>query len=180
MQVGRELLYCVFALFGAVCALPALGQSKTHLEVGEVLRINQYLVAPDRKSFALLQTDGNLCVYAGDEPKNKGNQLWCSGSVRGNGSYFAQLRPDANLCIYRGAVPPADGREGSSIWCWGDKSYVGGRYVLRIEGPALIAYEYLAFPGNTAPRPPRQLWATRKAAVAGGVTPRENLFARKM
>ena len=151
MSLIRGLLYWLFAVLGAASALPAFALEKTH------------------KSHAVLQADGNLCVYLGDKPaKDPGQSLWCSGSARNTSSYYAQLRKDANLCIYRGVVPPADGREGSSIWCWGDKSQVGGRYVLRVEGAALCAYEFFAFSANTTPRPPRLLWASRKLNKLSG------------
>ena len=169
MSLIRGLLYGFLAWLGAASALPALALEKTHLEIGEVLQMRDYLVAPDRKSHAVLQADGNLCVYLGDKPaKDPGQSLWCSGSARNTSNYYAQLRKDANLCIYRGVVPPADGREGSSIWCWGDKSQVGGRYVLRVEGAALCAYEFLAFSANTTPPPPRLLWASRKLNKLSG------------
>ena len=171
MSLIRGLLYWLFAVLGAASALPAFALEKTHLEIGEVLQMRDYLVPPDHKSHAVLQADGNLCVYFGDKPAKDPGQsqsLWCSGSARNTSSYYAQLRPDANLCIYRGVVPPADGREGSSIWCWGYKTHVGGRYVLRVEGAALCAYEFFAFSANTTPRPPRLLWASRKLNKLSG------------
>lgn len=172
--VGSRVQLLISLLLGAICGagcvVPALAQPKTHLEIDDYLKVNDYLVAPDRKSFAILQPDGNLCVFGGDEPQRKRAQLWCSGSARNHGDYYAILGSDANLCIFRGSAPPAHGRSGSSVWCWGDKEQVGGRFFLRVEGAALIAYEFLAFPGNAAGRPPRQLWASRKGtktAVSG-------------
>ena len=152
----------LFAVFGTGFTLPALAQAKTHLEIDEYLKVNEYLVAPDRKSHAILQPDGNLCVFGGDEPKNKQAQLWCSGSSRSPGSYYAFLGSDANLCIFRGAAPPKHGKHGSSVWCWGDREPPGGRYFVRVEGGVICAYEILVIPGHTAPRPPRLLWASRK------------------
>jgi len=166
LRVQLLLGLLLFAAFGAGVTVPALAQAKTHLEIDEYLKVNDYLVAPDRKSHAILQADGNLCVFGGDEPKNKQAQLWCSGSARSPGSYYAILGSDANLCIFRGAAPPKNGKPGSSVWCWGDKEPPGGRFFVRVEGPALIAYEMLAFPGNAAPRPPRVLWASRKMPKA--------------
>ncbi len=179
MAVIRVRLYWFFTLLGAACALPALGQSKNqpkaHLEIGEYLQVNDYLVAADKKSFAVLQPDGNLCVFMGDQPKNKrGPSLWCSGSARNTGAYYAILGPDANLCVHRGAAPVANahanprGGGGSSIWCWGDKEFVGARYILKVEGAALCAYEVLASSGGTAQRPMRMLWASRKLTKLSG------------
>jgi hypothetical protein len=45
---------------------------------------------------------------------------------------------------------------------------VGGRYIVRVEGSALCAYEMLTFPGNKEPRPPRLLWASRKLNKLAG------------
>lgn len=180
MTVVRVLLYWFFVLLGAACALPALGQSqttpKTQLEIGEYLQVSDYLVAPDKKSFAVLQPDGNLCVFMGDQPKNKhGQSLWCSGSARNAGAYYAMLGADANLCVYRGAAPAASAnvRGGSSsIWCWGDKEAVGGRYILKVEGSAICAYEVLSYAGGTTQRPLRMLWASRKLNKLSGFAAR--------
>ena len=162
LRVQRLIGSLLFAVFGAGFTVPALAQAKTHLEIDEHLKVNEYLVAPDRKSHAILQPDGNLCVFGGDGPKNKQAQLWCSGSSRSPGSYYAFLGSDANLCIFRGAAPPKHGKHGSSVWCWGDREPPGGRYFVRVEGGVICAYEILVIPGHTAPRPPRLLWASRK------------------
>ena len=162
LRVQSLIGLLLFAVFGAGFTVPALAHAKNHLQIDEYLKVNEYLVAPDRKSHAILQPDGNLCVFGGDEPKNKQAQLWCSGSSRSPGDYYAILGSDANLCIFRGVAPPKNGKHGSSVWCWGDKERPGGRFFVRVEGPALIAYELLVFSGNAVPRPPRMLWASRK------------------
>jgi hypothetical protein len=182
MQNLRVLLYGFFAMLGAACAGSALAEGKTQLEVAQYLRVNDYLVAADRMSHAVLQPDGNLCVFRGAKPQS-GSQLgsqsgpksgqpaplWCSGSARSKGDYYAIFGADANLCINRGKAP-AEGREVSTVWCWGDKDVVGGRYVLRVEGAALCAFEMLVADGSAKPRPLRVLWASRKLNKLSGFT----------
>jgi len=184
MRNLRVLRYCLIAVCGVVCAAPAVAQPeppvRTQLEVAQYLMVNDYLVAADRMSHAVLQPDGNLCVFRGDRPQRaRSAPLWCSGSARSKGDYYAIFGADANLCINRGKAPAASGRDTnrdtrvtsvSSVWCWGDKSVVGGHYVLRVDGAALVALEMLALPSVSAQRPLRQLWASRKLNKLSGFT----------
>jgi hypothetical protein len=183
MRKLRVLLYCMTAMFGALSAAPGMAQPKvppkTQLEVGQYLMVNDVLVAADRMSYAQLLPDGNLCVFRGDKPpagspsgSKSGNPapLWCSGSARTRGDYYALFGADANLCINRGKGPGTAGPEASSVWCWGDKDQVGARYVLRVEGAALCAYEVMPAPGSAALRPVRMLWASRKLNKLSGFT----------
>lgn len=170
MRELRLLLYGFLVMSGAACALPALAEAKTQLEVAQYLMVNDYLVAPDGMSHAVLQQDGNLCVFRGAKPQpGKQASLWCSGSARSKGDYYAMFGADANLCVNRGKAPAAN-REVSTVWCWGDKEVVGGRYVLRVDGSALVAFEMLNVPAVSAQRPLRQLWASRKLNKLSGFT----------
>lgn len=71
-----------------------------------ILASGDYLVSNNRAFFAMMQDDGNLCVYRGAGPaSNKG--LLCSTLTHGLpiGNYFAIMQGDGNLCVYRGTGP---------------------------------------------------------------------------
>jgi hypothetical protein len=84
----------------------------------QTLATNEWLSNSLHTAFAIVQQDGNLCVYKGSSPENKQGVIWCSSSARPlqPGNYFAKLESDGNLCVYPGTseVP-----RGASIWCSG-------------------------------------------------------------
>lgn len=88
----------------------------SQLSVGQFLAVNDYLVSPGGKYFAIMQGDGNFCVYHGAGPQNQGAFVW--GSVQAekyepkNGVYFAIMQSDGNFCQYNGT--PAS--QGSFVW----------------------------------------------------------------
>jgi hypothetical protein len=54
---------------------------------------------------ALMQGDGNFCIYRGYDPGHAdANSLWCSGSWRGPGAYYVILQDDGDLRVYTGNV----------------------------------------------------------------------------
>jgi hypothetical protein len=64
---------------------------------------------PAEGMYLIMQTDGNLCLYAGT-PQASGPLLWQSGVTLGTGSYETRMQEDGNLCVYlSGLVNP--------IWC---------------------------------------------------------------
>lgn len=67
------------------------------------LKQGEYLVSPNKKYFLLMQDDGNLVLYPGSGPENKGAAIWNTGTsaAPGTESYMA-IQDDGNLVIYRG------------------------------------------------------------------------------
>jgi len=73
---------------------------------GGVLLTNQYIVSPTGKCFLIMQSDGNLVLYAGSGPNDNHGGLWAALTApKPIGSYFATLQTDGNLCIYKGTGP---------------------------------------------------------------------------
>jgi hypothetical protein len=100
------------------------------LSAGQFLGTGRYLLADNGAFFAVMQDDGNLCVYKGS-PADKKAFVWGSAQVGGyqtaGGSYFAAMQDDGNLCVYKGS--PADNKG----FLWGsvqDGGYqtAGGSY----------------------------------------------------
>lgn len=64
--------------------------------------------------FAIMQGDGNFCVYHGTGPgANIGGALWCAMSQHG-GPCFAAIQDDGNFCVYPGNPGAA---VGPALWC---------------------------------------------------------------
>lgn len=70
------------------------------------LATNQYLVSSNKRYFAIMQSDGNLCVYKGPDPSHNGGLAWAAGSESaGEDACFTVMQGDGNLCVYRGTDP---------------------------------------------------------------------------
>jgi hypothetical protein len=101
------------------------------LEVNKILGSNDYLVSNSGLFFAIVQSDGNFCVYRGSGPDNNHGRVWCAQSkARPAGPYFAIMQGDGNFCVYSG-TGPGDNRGG--VWCAQDKA--------RPEGPFFAAMQ---------------------------------------
>lgn len=62
--------------------------------------------APGGQFFAIMQSDGNFCVYKGTGPQD--NQGWVWGTqvtIPGGGRCFAIVEDDGSFCIYQGTGP---------------------------------------------------------------------------
>jgi hypothetical protein len=88
---------------------PGIGESpmsfteKLFLASGHSLSENEYLASPGKKFYAIMQKDGNFCVYRGSGPSDRKNFVW-ETNTPGTGPTFALLE-DGNFCIYRGTAP---------------------------------------------------------------------------
>jgi hypothetical protein len=101
------------------------------LTQGGYLTTNQYLVSPNGCFFAIIQGDGNFCVYRGSGPANNGGALWCCASkARAAGDYFVAMQADGNLCVYPGT--PAH-PTGGAVWCIADKARPAATYGLYMQ-----------------------------------------------
>lgn len=89
--------------------------SGTFLAPGEYLRVGEYLISPDKKFFAIMQADGNFCVYRGSDPLNQKNCIWATNTY-GNGPSFVVMQDDGNICVYKETGPQ---RQRDCTWASG-------------------------------------------------------------
>ncbi|RYZ81325.1 MAG: hypothetical protein EOO68_36015 [Moraxellaceae bacterium] len=75
------------------------------IALNQFLSTNDYLVSNNGAFFALMQGDGNLCVYRGTPDVNKGFLWGALSRSQPNGSYFTLMQGDGNLCVYKGTGP---------------------------------------------------------------------------
>ena len=86
----------------------------TFITLNQILATNDYLVSNNRAFFAIMQGDGNLCVYRGAGPAAQKGFLW--GALNHSqpaGNYYTIMQGDGNLCVYKGTP---DARQG---FVWG-------------------------------------------------------------
>jgi len=82
-----------------------------YLSLMEPLGVNGTLVSNNKKYFAIMQSDGNLCVYEGT-PGNQGRYVWGSQKTGPGGQFFTVVQADGNLCTYYGFL----GNQGNYLW----------------------------------------------------------------
>lgn len=79
--------------------------------LGADLTTNQYLTpadylrSPNGLFFAIMQADGNFCVYRGSSPTDSEGLLWNTGTTQSGGQFFAVMQADGNFVIYAGTGP---------------------------------------------------------------------------
>jgi hypothetical protein len=90
---------------------------------GQTLVVNQYLQSPGNRYFAIMQTDGNLCVYKGT-PQSMQGAVWCDNKTWSRGPFVTVMQADGNLCTYVGTPTVYQ----ANLWCSskvaGSPSYV--------------------------------------------------------
>ena len=97
------------------------------IATNQYLSIDDYLVSATRLFFAVMQGDGNLCVYRGSSPSDNRGFLW--GALKESqpgGQFFAVMQSDGNLCVYKG-TGPADNR--GFLWGALNESQPDGQFV---------------------------------------------------
>ena len=98
----------------------------SYLRVNESLEVNDYLVSPGRIFFAIMQSDGNFCIYKGTGPSDNRGFLWATNTLGVGGQFFATMQSDGNFCIYdrpeRGA--------GDVLWCSNTSQTPGEFYAI--------------------------------------------------
>jgi len=72
------------------------------IRVNEFLSVNDYIQSPNRVFFAIMQGDGNFCVYRGTGPDDNHGYLWGTQATGPGGQFFAVMQDDGNFCVYRG------------------------------------------------------------------------------
>jgi len=82
----RYLAFCCPFLAGAASAqqLP-----RSYLRTGDVMNTGQYMVSDNRAFYAVMQGDGNLCVYKGSGPGDTIGYLWCNMVTAPGGAFYA-------------------------------------------------------------------------------------------
>jgi hypothetical protein len=96
------------------------------LTVNDYLRTNDYLVSANGQFCAVMQSDGNLCVYEGT-PDNLGAFRWgWTDWSRNQDDYFTIMQSDGNLCVYWGSGPN-DNR--GHMWSAQTESQGEGQYL---------------------------------------------------
>jgi hypothetical protein len=124
----RVFLLVIAALF---VVPPALAQSKGQiLKISDYLKTGEYIVSQQKDHFAIMQGDGNFCVYKGTGPGDNKGYVWCSGKAPGKGQYFATMQGDANFCVYRGSGP-ADNK--GLVWCTMSNRGTSDRYYAMLD-----------------------------------------------
>ncbi|NJM40979.1 MAG: Vps62-related protein [Anaerolineae bacterium] len=62
--------------------------------------------APGGQFFAIMQSDGNFCVYKGTGPQDNQGWVWgTQATIPGGGQCFAVVEEDGSFCIYKGTGP---------------------------------------------------------------------------
>nr|WP_321396825.1 Vps62-related protein [uncultured Desulfobacter sp.] len=83
-----------------------MGEKGTLLRCGEYLQTNEYLVSENKLFFAIMQSDGNFCVYRGSGPSDNQGVLWAANKCSETKSdFFAIVQNDGNFCVYKGTGP---------------------------------------------------------------------------
>lgn len=89
---------------------PPSAHGRTLIGIGEVLRTNEYLVSVNKGFFAVMQSDGNFCVYKGSGPNDNRGFLWCSMVTAGGGGFYATQQSDGNSAPMSNRWRPGPGR----------------------------------------------------------------------
>jgi hypothetical protein len=108
----------------------------SYLQDGQYIIVGQYLVSPRALFFAVLQADGNFCVYAGSGPQDNvvGPALWCTGKT-GSGEFFAVMQTDGNFCVYPGTGPPGT----NALSCTGTIPGLEGNFFASLQDDGIFS-----------------------------------------
>jgi hypothetical protein len=124
--------------------VPVPDRSGTRLLNGQYLATNEYIQSPNGSFFAMMQSDGNFCVYAGPAPGYSRGNLW-NTDTGGTAptQYVAMMQDDGNFGLYHGTN--ASDRH-SVYWHAGVSGSLSEDYQLRLEndGRLLIAVTHQA------------------------------------
>lgn len=123
----------------------------SNLTTGEFLANDDYIQSPNSLFFAIMQSDGNFCVYRGTGPDDNHGFVWgCNRESLPGGPYFAIMQSDGNFCVYTG-TDPSDGRSG--VWCSMQTAPEGLFYALMQDDGNFCVY-------RSAPNDYHGVWCT--------------------
>lgn len=142
---------------------------------GAVLRVGDFIQSDNHAFFAILQPDGTIQVFRGNNPLIKSPELVSKTGLLTGGpgksqSYFLSMQPDGNVGIYLENTP-SDTAAGPSavgpmsVWSAGTQmanSLEGKQAVLRLTNDGVLQVEYR---GLTIP--PKQI-SERPSTRGGG------------
>ncbi len=99
---------------------------------GTILTQGQYLVSPHAKCYLTQQTDGNLVLYSGTGPSNKGYFIGNTGysDTMDGTNYYTIVQTDGNLVTYRG-TPSA---RGAAVFYTNTYNYPGAYLAVTDDG----------------------------------------------
>jgi hypothetical protein len=122
------------------------------ITTSQVLYVGDYITSINGKFWAIMQDDGNFCVYEGSSTSSR-RFLW--GSVQAgryeparNRGYFAVMQKDGNFCVYQGSP---DRRR----FLWGSVQAAGyqpmlGDYAAQLDNDGNFCVYRLRPPGAPA------------------------------
>jgi len=94
------------------------------LTTDQFLNTADYLSAANGLFFAIMQSDGNFCVYRGAGPGDNRGYLWGTQQLGDGGQFFAIMQGDGNFAVYKG-TGPGDNR--GYVWSLA-KTAPGGQF----------------------------------------------------
>jgi hypothetical protein len=98
-------------------------------------------------NFLIMQGDGNLVEYLGNNPGDNGGYIWGTQTTAPGGQFFAILQDDGNFCAYKG-TGPGDNR--GLLWCSGSNvpvTWASGNGSVLSNGKGSV----LSYDGNPMP-----------------------------
>ena len=110
-MAGVGLGVAVLNPAGALRAQELVHPKGFSISTNQVLNVGDYLASLNGKFWAIMQDDGNFCLYEGSST-NARRYLW--GSIQAaspwkngyvsdrNHRYFAVMQSDGNFCVYQG------------------------------------------------------------------------------
>ena len=107
--------------------IPLTVAAGTGLSAGCFLATGQYIVSPSGVCYLTQQSDGNLVLYSGSGPANKGPYIWGSQALASGGVFCTVMQTDGNLVTITG---PSPGQSTGAIWASG--TYNGTNYTLNV------------------------------------------------
>jgi hypothetical protein len=85
----------------------------TYLPQGGTLGVGEYITSNNGFYRAIMQEDGNLCVYRKTSNGYTGFVWGAQSKSQGKDNWFTIMQSDGNLCVYRGT--PSN--NGGYLWC---------------------------------------------------------------
>jgi len=102
------------------------------------LLADQYLTSNNKSYFAILQSDGHLCVYNGPSPSSARGGRWCDGGQVSTGvPHYMQLKNTGLLVIYEG-TPASPGKQ---LWSSGREGAIG-TYTLIMQDDSYLCIKF--------------------------------------